>query len=97
MITRLHEVDPLRAHQLPWQLSLDGIDHAGVGDAQPAEELVGLEDLERIENTNHIGDMVGKFAALEWPKNSIKHSFRDCNCRRFYKNSRSLAMFGQLI
>lgn len=49
MITRLHEVDPLRAHQLPWQLSLDGIDHAGVGDAQAAEELVGLEDLERIK------------------------------------------------
>ena len=43
--THLHEVNPLRSNELLGQLPVDGVDHAGVGDAEAAEELIGLEDL----------------------------------------------------
>jgi hypothetical protein len=41
----LHEIDSFRAHQLVWQLVLDGFDGSRVWNAEAAEELVGLEYL----------------------------------------------------
>ena len=41
----LGEVDAFAAHELFGQFAIDGVEHARVGDAQAAKELVSLKDL----------------------------------------------------
>ncbi len=50
MRSYLNEVDSFRAHQLFWQLVLDGFDGSRVWNAEAAEELVGLEDLHVVRD-----------------------------------------------